>query len=121
MNNKTGLGGLLQKAIYLGLGVANLASQRASVALQDLRQQSQKLADELVKRGEINLDEAKRFVDEMVKNAQQSSPQSSQSNENVSSEPRQIEIIIDDDEDQEVENLKKKIRALQEELRNLNK
>jgi len=118
---KLGLGELMQKAIYLGVGVANFATQRAVTALQELRQQSQKLADEMVKRGEMNVDEARRFVDEIVKNAQQPSTGSVDSPvSNQNKEPRQIEIVIDD-EDKEVEALKKRVQSLQEELRNLNK
>jgi polyhydroxyalkanoate synthesis regulator phasin len=116
-DKKTGFGDLMQKAFYLGVGVANLAAQRASTALQELRQQSQKLADEMVKRGEMSVEDAKRFVDEMVKNAQASSEPSSA---RKSDQPRQIEIVIEDDEDEKVAALKKKVQALQEELRNLN-
>ena len=117
-NNKFGLGDLVQKAIYLGVGMANFAAQRAGTALQELRQQAQKLADEMVKRGEMNVDDAKKFVDDIMKNAQQQTVTTD--NSTVKSEPRQIEIITDD-EDEEVEKLKKRVQSLQDELRNLNK
>ncbi len=116
-DRKSGLGDLVQKAIYLGIGVANFAAERAGTALVELRQQAQKLADEMVKRGEMNVDEARRFVDDIVKNAQQ--PSVTTDDVPKRSEPRQIEIVTDD-EDKDVEELRKKVQSLQDELRNLN-
>jgi polyhydroxyalkanoate synthesis regulator phasin len=69
-DKKLGLSDIVQKAVYFGVGVANFATQRAGSVFQELRQQSQKLADEMVKRGEMNVDEARRFVEEILNNAQ---------------------------------------------------
>ncbi|MEM9567155.1 MAG: hypothetical protein AAF974_02520 [Cyanobacteria bacterium P01_E01_bin.34] len=61
------LGKLVQKAFYLGVGVASVAADRAGTELVELRQQAQKLADELVERGEMTAQDAREFVDTFVK------------------------------------------------------
>ena len=61
------LGKLVQKAFYLGMGLASVAADRASTELADLRQQAQKIADELVERGEMTAQDARDFVDNFVK------------------------------------------------------
>ncbi|MEL7083502.1 MAG: hypothetical protein AAGM36_03300 [Cyanobacteria bacterium J06597_1] len=61
------LGKLVQKAFYLGMGVASVAADRAGTELAELRQQAQKLADELVERGEMTTQDAREFVDAFVK------------------------------------------------------
>ncbi|OKH35286.1 hypothetical protein NIES2119_21205 [[Phormidium ambiguum] IAM M-71] len=120
-----GLGDLVKKAFYLGVGVAASAAQSASEKLAELREQSQKLADEMVAKGEITTEEAKRLVDEMVNRAQQQ-PIESSNNSNTSnrSEPRPIEISSDEDlpvkaDGQNVDNLRQQVMQLQEELRRL--
>ena len=62
-----GLGKLVQKAFYLGMGVASVAADRAGAELVELRKQAQKLADELVERGEMTTQDAREFVDNFVK------------------------------------------------------
>lgn len=116
-----GLGDLVKKAFYLGVGVAASAAQSASEKLAELREQSQKLADEMVAKGEITTEEAKRLVDEMVNRAQQQPINPSNNNR---SEPRPIEISSDDDlpvkaEGQNVDTLREQVMQLQEELRRL--
>jgi polyhydroxyalkanoate synthesis regulator phasin len=87
-------GDLVQKAFYLGVGLASYAGEKAGETLVELRAQAQKLADELVAKGEITAEEAKRMVDEMVVQAQQA--QASSSGE-PPAEPRRIEILEEDD------------------------
>jgi polyhydroxyalkanoate synthesis regulator phasin len=100
---------ILQKAFYLGVGIASYAAEKASDAIQELKQQAQKitvdqdlplklqkLADEMVAKGKITTDEARNFVDEMMKQAQSSIPGTSPEENR---EPRTIEIISDDDDD----------------------
>jgi polyhydroxyalkanoate synthesis regulator phasin len=116
-----GFGDLVQKAFYLGVGAASYAAEKAGVTLGDLRLQAQKLADEMVARGEMTTEDAKRMVDEMVSRAQQPAAPSQQTK---STEPRRIEILDDDspagDPDvQAVDNLRQEISKLQEELRRL--
>lgn len=117
-----GLGDLVQKAVYLGIGVASYAGEKATEKLGELRSQVQQLADEMVERGEMTSEEARRFVDDMVNKAQQPSVQSPNSNQPT--EPRRIEIITDDDEPikpalTEAEQMRQQVMDLQEELKRL--
>lgn len=117
------LNNLVQKAFYLGIGLASYATEKAGMTLQELKAQAQKVADEMVARGEMTAEEARKYVDELVQQAQQTpedSPQSSQDNE-----PRLIEIIAEDEEATEtskpenVDVLRQQVESLQEELRRL--
>ncbi|NJK54281.1 MAG: phasin family protein [Leptolyngbyaceae cyanobacterium SU_3_3] len=118
-----GLGDLVQKAMYLGIGVASYAGEKAGEKLGELRVQVQKLADEMVDRGEMTTEEARRFVDEMVSRAQQPSVSSPDAKP---AEPRKIEILDDDDEpvtssnsQNSVDEMRRQVMDLQEELRRL--
>ena len=119
---------LVQKAFYLGIGLASYAAEKANVNLQELKSQAQKLADEMVLRGEMTAEEARRYVDELVSQAQVDSGETTESS--APREPRRIEIVFDDAEEsgQEVakaenppnaEDLRKQVEALQEELRRI--
>lgn len=119
---------LVQKAFYLGIGLASYAAEKANVNLQELKSQAQKLADEMVLRGEMTADEARRYVEELVNQAQVNPAETTESS--GSREPRRIEIVFDDAEEsgQEVakaenptnaEDLRKQVEALQEELRRI--
>lgn len=118
MNN---FNGIVQKAFYLGMGLASLAGEKASSKLAELRDQATKLADELVERGEMTTDEARKFVDDLVKQSQQN-PDRLDSNSPQA--PRSIEILNDDENPvgssaSDVQNLKDKVKELQEELRKM--
>lgn len=114
-------GDLVRKAVYLGVGIANYAAERAEVNLQELRNQAQKLADEMIARGEITAEEARKHVDELVKQAQQQMVAANESN--IPHEPRRIKIIEDEEDtkaaDPKVDELREKVERLQEELRKL--
>jgi polyhydroxyalkanoate synthesis regulator phasin len=117
-----GFGDIVQKAFYLGVGLAAAAGERAGVRLAELRAQAQKLADEMVAKGEMTAEEARRFVDDMMNQAQQ--PQSEQSPSAPKSEPRRIEILSDDEEQptpaaKDVDGMRQQVQDLQEELRRL--
>lgn len=120
-----GLGDLVQKAVYLGVGLASYAGEKAGEKLGELRGQVQKLADEMVERGEMTTEEARRFVDDMLAKAQQ--PIAEQPTEPVSkpAEPRQIEILEDDEPStqqtapNDVDEMRRRVMELQEELRRL--
>ena len=117
MNN---FGNLVQRAFYMGVGIASLAGEKA----KELRVQAQKLADEMVERGEMNAEEARKFVDDVVKNAQK--PPVEESPNHTAREPRQIEIIDDEEESsssktQNLDALRNQVQSLQEELRRLRK
>jgi polyhydroxyalkanoate synthesis regulator phasin len=118
-----GFGDIVQKAFYLGVGLATTAGGEAGERLAKLRVQAQKLADELVAKGEMNVEEARKMVDELMQQAQQQPPV--KPDEKASpSEPRRIEILSDDEglastDNQNVEALRQQVQAMQEELRRL--
>lgn len=118
-----GLGDLVQKAVYLGIGVASYAGEKAGEKLSELRVQVQKLADEMVDRGEMTAEEGRRFVDEMVSRAQQNPPVESAAKKPT--EPRKIEILDDEEPTttsvppNSVDEMRRQVMDLQEELRRL--
>ena len=117
-----GLGDIVQKAFYLGVGLASYAGERAGSTLSQLRTQAQKLADEMVERGEMTAEEARKFVDDMVIKAQQQPPAGTATKEGPA-EPRRIEILDEEEpstsETKKADNLRDQVEALQEELRRL--
>jgi polyhydroxyalkanoate synthesis regulator phasin len=119
-------GGIVQKAFYLGLGLATVAGEKAGETLGELRTQASKLADELVERGEMTTEEARKFVDDLVRNSQKPLSES-QNSSNPSGKDTPRSISIDDDDDDsiqtvsDVDSLKGKVQALQDELKRLQK
>lgn len=122
-----GFGDIVQKAFYLGVGIASYAGEKAGVKLSEVRSQVQKLADEMVARGEMNAEEGKRFVEDLMKQAQQA-PSVEENTSKTTTEPRRIEILTDDEEpqatssqpqQQDVDKLRQKVLGLQEELKRL--
>jgi polyhydroxyalkanoate synthesis regulator phasin len=142
-----GIGDLVQKAVYLGIGVASYAGEKASETLGDLQgqidklgglqEQLQKLADEMVSRGEMTAEDGRRFVDDMVKKAQETPGQPS-----TDTPPRKIEIVDEpaagptaataaeptapaqpsgnsNVDDIDVDTMRRQVMELQEELRRL--
>lgn len=125
-----GFGDAVQKAFYLGVGLASYAGEQAGQRLGELRAQAQKLADEMVARGEMTTEEARQFVDEMMKQGKQAAEQSQQQPgqpRSDRSEPRRIEILDDDEqptaettqEGEDVDRLHQQVQQLQDELRRL--
>jgi polyhydroxyalkanoate synthesis regulator phasin len=116
-----GFGDLVQKAFYLGVGAASYAAEKAGQTLHELKGQAQKLADEMVEKGEMTTEEARKFVDDFVKQAQQKPVESSQESQNK--EPRRIEIVSDEADQpsdrNQADNLRQQVESLQEELRRL--
>jgi len=102
---------LLQKAFYLGVGIASYAVEKASDKFQELKQQAekialtpdfpqqlQKMADDMVNKGKMTAEEARGFVDEMLKKSASQVIDKDADAEKKSAQPRTIEIITDDDE-----------------------
>jgi polyhydroxyalkanoate synthesis regulator phasin len=127
-----GFGDLVQKAFYLGVGLASYAGEKAGGKLAELRSQVQKLADEMVARGEMNTEEARRFVEDMMNQAQQPESAEAVAEKTTSSEPRRIEILEDDEQAntsssstsqdkpvEEVDKLRDQVKQMQDELRRL--
>ncbi|MBD2329780.1 hypothetical protein [Alkalinema sp. FACHB-956] len=126
-----GLGDLVQKAVYLGIGVASYAGEKAGEKLGELRGQFQKLADDMVERGEMTTEEAKRFVDDMIHKAQAQAESTASS---PTAEPRKIEILDEEEVSSpesatpaattpppidQVAEMRRQVSELQEELRRL--
>lgn len=133
MSNQFGFGDILQKAFYFGVGLADYAQEQAAERFKELRTQGQKLADELVKRGEMNSEEARQFVEQLISEAQRGQAQSS-TDSSQQGEPRRIEIIEEEEgtnqqekqpsansEDEDLDTLRQQVEALREELRRLHK
>ncbi|MGB3535846.1 MAG: hypothetical protein WBA13_20305 [Microcoleaceae cyanobacterium] len=120
-----GLGDLFQKAVYLGVGFASYAGEKAGSVLNELRAETQKLADEMVKRGEMTTEEARRFVEDTIRQAQEVAGEAPRGSEAPSPEPRRIEILDVEEEETDppaedsVNQLRQQVRNLQDELRRL--
>jgi polyhydroxyalkanoate synthesis regulator phasin len=122
-----GFGDIVQKAFYLGVGLASYAGEKAGGKISELRSQVQKLADEMVARGEMNTDEARRFVEDMMKQAQQQPTSDPTPQKTPPSEPRRIEILEEDEEPtqkeapatENVDKLRQQVLEMQEELKRL--
>jgi polyhydroxyalkanoate synthesis regulator phasin len=122
-----GFGDIVQKAFYLGVGLASYAGEKAGGKLAQVRSQVQKLADEMVAKGEMNTEEARRFVEDMMKQAQQAQASGETSEKTPPSEPRRIEILEEDEEptvkegsnDENVDKLRQEVLNLQNELKRL--
>lgn len=118
-----GFGEIVQKAFYLGVGLAATAGEEAGGRLAKLRVQAQKLADELVAKGEITAEEARRLVDDMIQQAQQQQTvEPTQTKAPSEPQPRRIEIVSEDEPtptDAEVEAMRNQVETLREELNRL--
>jgi len=120
-----GLGDIVQKAFYLGVGLATAAGEQAGEKLSSIGVQAQKLADEMVSKGEITTEEARKLVDDMIKSAQQQNlnqvPTSNPERPKKSTEPRRIEIVSDGEtkSPEDVSQMRKQVEALQEELKRM--
>ncbi|MFM7558891.1 hypothetical protein [Cylindrospermopsis raciborskii] len=86
-------GKLVEKAFYLGVGLAAYASERGGETLNQMRSQIEKLAEEMEARGQMTTEEARRFVEEMIQQAQQSQGTAPDSDKTTPPEPRLIEIV----------------------------
>lgn len=122
-----GFGKLVQKAFYLGVGIAAYAGEKAGFALGDLKGQAQKLVDELVERGELTAEEAQKMMNEMMARAEataadQTSAQSNGSDA-ASAGPRQIQILDESEalttEERQAAALRKEVETLRQELNKL--
>ncbi|GAB4355665.1 MAG: hypothetical protein Fur0042_24900 [Cyanophyceae cyanobacterium] len=130
-------GDFVQKAVYMGLGLASYAGEKAGETLADLQGRMQKLADELVERGEMSAEEARRMVDEAVAKARMAAPTAPGPGGDggpATGGPRPIEIEILDDDDpgsaagataeapippDELERMRQQVQELEEELRRI--
>ncbi len=114
---------IVQKAFYLGMGLASVAGEKAGSTLNELRTQATKLSEELVERGEMSTDEAKKFVDDLIRQSQKPQDRNQiKTGENFSS-PRSINIDDEDanssqnDEAEELDAMRAKVQELQDQLK----
>ena len=121
-----GFGNLVQKAFYLGVGIASYAGEKAGSAWGDLRNQAQKLVDELVERGELTAEEAQKMMNDMVARAEAAGTTGTVSDKSTASTPtgpRQIQIIDESEmptaEERQAEALRQEVKKLREELKRL--
>ena len=124
-------GDMAQKALFLGIGLASYAGEKANETLSEISDRAQELADEMVARGEISAEEAKRMVDDAIQRAQEAVPGGGPSPDAPPQEnrgPRPIEVIDITDEDDggasasgnpDVQTMRDEVQALEEELRRL--
>ena len=122
---------IAKKAFYMGVGFASYAQEKANNTVKDLKVQAQKLAEEMAERGEMSTEEARKFVDDLVEQAQQGTV--SGNNQSREREPRRIEIVDEDQTSPPVaktesktansqsngDDLRQQVQSLQEELRRL--
>lgn len=118
-----GLGGLVQKAFYLGVGIASYAGEKAGGAFGDLKNQAQKIVDELVERGELTTEEAQKMMNDMVERAEAAGAETSASHAADADGPRQIQILDESEsmsaEERQAEALRQEVANLREELNKL--
>ena len=125
-----GFENIVKKAFYMGVGFADYAQEKAGTALAEITTQAQQLADEMIARGEMNVEEARKFVEDMVQQAQQDIFEAP-TNEPKQKEPRIIEIVTEEDSatpensaqdnSPNVDELKDQVQSLKEELQQLRK
>ncbi|MEL6495076.1 MAG: hypothetical protein AAFQ41_08120 [Cyanobacteria bacterium J06623_7] len=126
---------IAKKAFYMGVGFASYAQEKANDTVKDLKVQAQKLAEEMAERGEMSTEEARKFVDELVEQAQQGTVPGN--NKTPEREPRKIEIVDVDEaeatpppaespqsaqakaDNTDGDDLRQQVQSLQEELRRL--
>jgi polyhydroxyalkanoate synthesis regulator phasin len=117
-----GLGDIVQKAFYLGVGIAAAAGEQAGEKFSGIRVQAQKLADEMVSKGELTTEEARKMVDDMIKSAQipnlDRSGDTNTDRPMKNQQPRRIEIVSEGEEasNNNISDMRQQVAALQEEL-----
>jgi polyhydroxyalkanoate synthesis regulator phasin len=120
---------IAKKAFYMGVGFASYAQEKANDKVKELRVQAQKLAAEMIERGEMNAEEARKFVDDLVEQAQEGTVSSDRQTDNR--QPHRIEIVDEDEtetnngssksakSESRSDDLRQQVQSLQEELRRL--
>lgn len=123
------IGDIVQKAFYLGVGVAIAAGETANETIVQIRSKAQKLADELVEKGEMNAEQARRYVDDMIQQAQRQNKAENTPPPPDRNEPRRIEILNEDEDSKQTNNannndadaMRKQVESLKQELERLKK
>lgn len=114
-----GLGDLVQKAFYLGVGAASYAGEKAGNTVKDLQGQTQKLVNELVERGELTAEEAQQLLNKLMQRAQVSANTDAAPSPTESAGPRPIEIVDEEAPTataQEADALRQQVDSLKQQL-----
>jgi polyhydroxyalkanoate synthesis regulator phasin len=118
-----GFGDIVQKAFYLGVGVASYAGEKAGGTLKELRDQTQTLVNEMVERGELTADEAQQLLNKMMQRVQESPTQPSKPpSPPAENGPRRIEILDDEESTaatREAEALRRQVEMTRQQLEDL--
>lgn len=118
-------GNMVQKALYLGVGLATYAGEKAGETFADLPNKLQQLADEMVARGEMSTEEARRAVESLLQQSEQDN--ADQSGDRAPNEPRRIDILDaevtsetpDRLDEADIDRMRAQVEQLQAELRRL--
>ena len=119
-----GFSNLVKKAFYLGVGVASYAGEKMGGSFSELKNQAQKIVDELVERGELTTEEAQKMMNDMVERAE-AAGETAQSHHTADGTegPKEIQILDNSDamtaEERQAEALRKEVASLREELQRL--
>jgi polyhydroxyalkanoate synthesis regulator phasin len=118
-------GNMVQKALYLGVGLATYAGEKAGEAFAELPNKLQQLADEMVARGEMSTEEARRAVESLLQQSEQGN--ADQSGDRPANGPRRIDILDaeimseppDRLDEADIDHMRAQVEQLQAELRRL--
>jgi len=107
----------VKKAFYLGVGVASYAGEQAGNKVVEIQERAQKLADEMIRRGEMSAEEANRWLNQLNANPTKVSVEEVP----YTDQPQTIELVTEDEDDAALssENLHAQVTELEEELRRL--
>ncbi len=108
----------VKKAFYLGVGVASYAGEQAGNKVAEIQERAQQLADEMIRRGEMNTEEANRWLNQFSDTPTQVSVEEVP----YPDEPQTIELVTGEEDEQpssESENIQAQVNELEEELRRL--
>lgn len=109
----------VKKAFYLGVGVASYAGEQAGNKVAEIQERAQQLADEMIRRGEMNTEEANQWLNQF----NDAPTQVSVEEVPYPDQPQTIELVTGDEAEDtsppESDNLHAQVNELEEELRRL--
>lgn len=109
----------VKKAFYLGVGVASYAGEQAGNKVAEIQERAQQLADEMIRRGEMNAEEANRWLNQFNDAPAQVSVEEIP----YPDQPQTIELVTGDEAEEkappESKDIHAQVNELEEELRRL--
>lgn len=109
----------VKKAFYLGVGVASYAGEQAGNKVAEIQERAQRLADEMIRRGEMSAEEANQWINQLNGNPTQVSVEEVP----YPDQPQTIELVTEDEDESvsssadlhaQVSELEKELRRLQD-------